>query len=848
MRKNSKQISSGQRNFSQNSYEQSFGVNPEQYQNQYQIGAFNNQGENIIEDNKEENKLTEENFNNNNNSYEYYNNEDDNDDIIDSLLKYKEEKNDDEQYNNNANHLKEDSNSNKIYLIFINNAFYIPEKNKYLLSQQSLYKMIKEISFKLNINKIDLIFKKISPKSLQIDYEQFEQFLILLCQKEYPTEFQKDKKTTMNNFLQNIYNKYSIVIKEETSNNKNDPSNYLYNSMKKLFDYTPNKSQLYIIEQINSTINEIYERYFNDGTKDENYVNENSLRSLIEFSRDFEIIPYIVTESQMSTYFFLSNENESQDKGTQFGINNFSLLLVRMSVFFYEKNFQNSNVNCNEVRKLLIFLEKLEYSKGMNNFTRKLNRPNAKKLSLIPNKQIYLELNEINEDERNNNKIQDNLIFDFNLIENNKLINHNINAFETTFSYFCSQGNKLNYKLMSYLSYIKFLKHCKLYKEFSEEEKIKFNKISKQLARKNLNENAFTYKRNKSQDNYYPSSKEKEYKNTINKIVNSSNKNNNLKLGESEITIIFSLLTGPRNYNLMNYYQNMLDKNSGCSTSIWNNNEKKFNSKAINNNLRNENNKNFNGSILKMDFKTFLLSFIFISQKLFPNQNTEKALNCLLEKKIIPNLIYNDKNIINTNKNQFYFDNLEKIYQTLKDEEYSFCIQKLKQVIKMYSKIYFDSKNINFNKFLSFYTDFSIFPDFINLFQMKTLFGFLCQKTKLEENKNYNSIKDLNNKNEYVNYNLFSISFAIIAMINNINDNFIYNLVGLIEKMNLSLGIKKSILKSGRTYTKSSDFVSFLDAIRNKYPQFFNINYNDNDNNNKNKNLMTLKDIFGDEE
>ena len=31
MRKNSKQISSGQRNFSQNSYEQSFGVNPEQY-------------------------------------------------------------------------------------------------------------------------------------------------------------------------------------------------------------------------------------------------------------------------------------------------------------------------------------------------------------------------------------------------------------------------------------------------------------------------------------------------------------------------------------------------------------------------------------------------------------------------------------------------------------------------------------------------------------------------------------------------------------------------------------------------------------------------------------------------
>ena len=845
MRKNSKQISSGLRNYSQNSYEQSFGVNPEQYQNQYQIGTFDNKGENIIEDNKEENKLTEDN--NNNNIYEYYNNEnddedDDDDDIINSLYNYKEEKNDVEQYN------KEDSNSNKIYLIFINNAIYIPEKNKYLLSQQSLYKMIKEISFKLNINQIDLIFKKISPKSLQIDYEQFEQFLILLCQKEYSTEFQKDKKTTMKNFLQNIYNKYDIVIKEETSNNKNDPSNYLYNSMKKLFNYSPNKSQLYIIEQINSTINEIYERYFNDGTKDENYVNENSLRSLIEFSRDFEIIPYIVTESQMSTYFFLSNENESQDKSPQFGIHNFILLLIRMSVFFYEKNYQNSNVNCNEVRKLLIFLEKLEYSKGMNNFTRKLNRPSAKKLSLIPNKQIYLELNEINEDERNNNKIQDNLIFDFNLIENNKLINNNINAFETTFSYFCSQGNKLNYKLMSYLSYVKFLKHCKLYKEFSEEEKIKFNKISKQLVRKNLNENAFSYKRNKSQDNYYPSSKEKEYKNTINKIVNSSNKNNNLKLGESEITIIFSLLTGPRNYNLNDYYQKMLDKNSGYSTSIWNNNEKKFNTKAINNNLRNENNKKFNGSILKMDFKTFLLSFIFISQKLFPNQNAEKALNCLLEKKIIPNLIYNDKNIINTNKNQFYFDNLEKIYQTLKDEEYSFCIQKLKQVIGMYSKIYFDSNNINFNKFLSFYTDFSIFPDFINLLQMKTLFGFLCQKTKLEENKNSNSIKDLNNKNEYVNYNLFSISFAIIAMINNINDNFIYNLVGLIEKMNFSLGIKKSILKSGRTYTKSSDFVSFLDAIRNKYPQFFNINYNDNDNNNKNKNLMTLKDIFDDEE
>ena len=45
-----------------------------------------------------------------------------------------------------------------------------------------------------------------------------------------------------------------------------------------------------------------------------------------------------------------------------------------------------------------MFLERMENSKGMKGFTRKLNRPCANKLCLIPSKETFIQLGEIDDE------------------------------------------------------------------------------------------------------------------------------------------------------------------------------------------------------------------------------------------------------------------------------------------------------------------------------------------------------------------------------------------------------------------------------------------------------------------
>ena len=812
---NSNQNSNSNQNknsFSNSDERESDPVNLLLKNNDYQKGSFKNESYNSKE-------------NSNNKIYKY------------KYLNYVENDEEEEEENNNC---RPNNENDKVYLLFINNSFYSQEKNTYFITQQNLYKIIKNISINLNINIIDLIFKRVSThQSLLINYEQFQQFLILLCEKQYPNEFKKNKKEAMKKFLSLLYQKYPYVIQKETNNDKNDLTYYFYNSMEQLFNYEINESQLQIIEKISSSLMEIYEKYFNDGIKNEMYNKKNSLTYLIEFSRDFEIIPYYLNETQISCYYCLLNEKQNRKKILEFTFDDFTKFIIRIGIYAYDKCFKIPYDEITDIGKLLLFLEILNNSKGMNNFSRKLSRPFSQ-FSLIPDKKVY---NDLNKNDNIENNIGNNIDEDFdNNIENNNLIKNNISAFQITFSYFCTHGDKLNCNLMNLSSYIKFLKHCKIYHEVLDTQRKEFNKISNDLKKKNEKKNGVSNRFNN--DNIFKTTMEKNYIKKITKIVNSNN--NDLLIGESDVNIIFSYLTGPRNSNFNEYYQKMLDKNYGISTTIWNNLEKKFNTKAINNKNVNEEEKSH--KMLRMDFKTFLLSLKYIARKIYSNLNINNALNKLLINNIIPNLIDKDIKFINTETNLYYFDNLEKNFDDLKNEEFSFCIDKLKQVMNMYYKIYFDTEIIVFNQFFNFYTDFSIFPDLINLFQIKTLFIFLCEKTKIEENINFNSLNEIN-KEPYINNNLFALSFAITANISNINgeNNFILNIVGLIEKMNKSQGVKKCILKNGRTYTKSSDFVSFLESIQKKYLKdlkFIEKGWADK----KKKNFLVLNDIFNDNE
>ncbi len=68
-----------------------------------------------------------------------------------------------------------------------------------------------------------------------------------------------------------------------------------------------------------------------------------------------------------------------------------------MSLYSYTKIFGSKSWNSNDNNiskeaKLLLFLEKLDHSKGMTNFLSRLYTPRTKSLSLIPPREVCLAL------------------------------------------------------------------------------------------------------------------------------------------------------------------------------------------------------------------------------------------------------------------------------------------------------------------------------------------------------------------------------------------------------------------------------------------------------------------------
>ena len=71
------------------------------------------------------------------------------------------------------------------------------------------------------------------------------------------------------------------------------------------------------------------------------------------------------------------------------------IFFIHISLYSYTKAFGsktwtydvNDSIMTNEA-KLILFLEKIEHSKGMCNFLQKLSTPRTKALSLLPSKEI----------------------------------------------------------------------------------------------------------------------------------------------------------------------------------------------------------------------------------------------------------------------------------------------------------------------------------------------------------------------------------------------------------------------------------------------------------------------------
>jgi hypothetical protein len=305
-----------------------------------------------------------------------------------------------------------------IHLIFLNYSSYFPKKQQYLMTNENLMKCIKNckiIPNKIKSYELDILVKKVCSKSTLITYDDFMTILIKVAQKIFPKEYQKDKSQATNFFFHNIFLVYNDIIFDNSIPLK-DLLKYQYSSLVNLINIIPDDSQILILNSLLYTLNEIYEKYFIYNmvcfpNKSYCIYDNGNLNCLFNFCRDFEILPFIFSETQVVTYYNLvvdnkelfkfiddteenkdNKENNNNGDTNLFTFNNFILFFVHLSTFYYTKVYEgilDKEKKENELSKLIILLTKLECTKGMRNLIEN-SLPN---LSLIPNKELFSKYN-----------------------------------------------------------------------------------------------------------------------------------------------------------------------------------------------------------------------------------------------------------------------------------------------------------------------------------------------------------------------------------------------------------------------------------------------------------------------
>ena len=146
--------------------------------------------------------------------------------------------------------------------------------------------------------------------------------------------------------------------------------------------------------------------------------------------------------------------------------------------------------------------------------------------------------------------------------------------------------------------------------------------------------------------------------------------------------------------------------------------------------------------------------------------------------------------------------------------------------------------NLNFNNFFLIYKDFDIFPDCINLIEIKRLF-FAMSVIGNKQRKRNESLEDLINKdsindnyceltgekNEIVGYDylLWSLGVASSLIKGKENSNECERLVMLFRKMSKSKGVNnpRKLANIGRLESINKNFITALERVKEKHPELF---------------------------
>jgi hypothetical protein len=286
--------------------------------------------------------------------------------------------------------------------IFLN--FAKLKKNEFILPYLELNKIMKLANLKIKQNEIDLILKSVT-SNLNLNSEQFMNFLVLLCQRLKKEEFKANNKKCVVEFIKtNFYPVYNYI--QESDNNY--PTKDIQNAiLETQFD----DNLIFLLRQVSSGLIEIYKQYFYYENSDNFYpeIKNLSFDELILFAKDFKIIPYITSSEKVGIIYHMLSEMKQeditknglifeQDLGIFFKLNKFVAVIVHLALISHERfdkylEYKQHDISINPLdnaSKLILFLFKLQSSKG---FMTKNLKPFTNKMLITPSKEIIEKVN-----------------------------------------------------------------------------------------------------------------------------------------------------------------------------------------------------------------------------------------------------------------------------------------------------------------------------------------------------------------------------------------------------------------------------------------------------------------------
>ena len=716
----------------------------------------------------------------------------------------------------------------KLKEIFEYYCQYGERLNSRILKSHGFIKLFRESGLmdkRLDTTRLEIIYKSIN-KNNQMNFDQFLNSLIKIASYKYNLTEKKDiKNATQKIILEYLYPLNYKYVKNNNifqSNNLNNNDNNIINSSEELNNlsfeniiYTDAFKQILI--QVVPILFDIYRSYFtNEISISDNltYIKKESMKNYFTLIKNFEIIPYLLSNSTCYQIYKYENNDKKADESIQNNQNfyfeisqkidflnmntyehsnknifgkyfiffKFIRALIRMSQLTFDKIY-NSNINFNEKltpeEMFILFLQKIEQSEGFGNFTKINNSSHNYKTSNIIPPHFRIEFlkkkEKINEEKNNDN----NNIIDIEINANYEEIidiNQNLEAYEPKYINYINEvygkgllnlyktivnfGDQFNFQYMKSKAFYKFLSDSNLIK----------------------------------------------------------NKRNNFGIKLNDIDIFFIKMC-------------LLMKNN-----------KKNISKKKNKNI---NNNTVNVSYGEIDYLTFIISIEILSRYLFSNLTIKQAID-----KLITEYILKSNELIKNNKINDLEQKIENLKQLQNDEEIISFLQVIHKAFYPLFSFYTKDNDglMSLHSFMKFTKDFEIFPYLIGKAKLNSLFNAIAQYSSFTK------------KNEYfIEHSLFVDLIALMAL------EMVYpepepspveKMLIFIEKISQSGGLGKMVMRTGNN--RIANCANFIDVFKEIYPGYFgeneeNYEVNDkddfasflkfnNDNNNDNNENVDLND------